>query len=251
MFMSFKWLCRIAVGLIGALMVAGPVAAQILEPAQIAQIQAIQRVQGLVAPAQTTPAQTAPAQTVPAQTVQTQAAQTAQSTAQTPPSPAAVKILDEFKIGLLAHDVALFGHHRERGVDGNFELLFASPDILRYIWSPRPHIGVDANVNGKTTSYYAGLTWGGIFYQPGWNRDDGFFAYLAIGGSVNDGKISTTDPHRKSLGSHELFREGLDIGYRFNSIVSFSGFVDHISNANLANRNEGLTNAGGRVGFKF
>jgi lipid A 3-O-deacylase len=179
--------------------------------------------------------------------------QVAQAQPQSPPKPAVVQILDELKLGLLAHDVGLFGHHKEKGFDTNLEILFASPNIFRYIWSPRPHFGADINAYGKTSSYYAGLTWGGVFYKPGWSpdRDDGFFAFLAVGGAVNDGKISTTDPHRKSLGSHELFREGLDIGYSLNAMVSVSGFIDHISNANLANRNEGLTNAGARIGLKF
>jgi lipid A 3-O-deacylase len=162
-----------------------------------------------------------------------------------------VKILDEVKFGLLAHDIPLGGHHREEGFDINLEFLFASPDIFRLIWSPRPHVGADINVYGKTSSYYAGLTWGGIFYEPHVFVGDGIFAYLSLGGSVNDGKISTTDPTRKSLGSHVLFREGLDLGYQLSPRLSLAAFIDHISNANLANRNEGLTNAGMRVGFKF
>ena len=92
---------------------------------------------------------------------------------------------------------------------------------------------------------------GGVFYRPGWSRGDGFFGYFSEGGSVNDGKISTTNPARKSLGSHVLFKEGLDLGYQFNDVISLAAFVDHISNAGLANRNEGLTSAGMRVGYKF
>lgn len=193
----------------------------------------------------------------------TQPPQTAQP-APTPPAPAAqsaqtqpassastLRILDELKLGFLAHDVGIGGHHKENGYDLNGEILFASPWFFKYIWSPRPHFGIDGNINGKTTFYYAGLTWDWLFYKPGWSHDDGFFAALALGGSVNDGKISTTDPNRKSLGSHVLFREGLDLGYRLNSLLSLSGFIDHSSNAGLANRNEGITNAGMRVGLKF
>ncbi len=177
------------------------------------------------------------------------AAQSAQSAA--PSSGSTLKILDELKLGFLAHDVGIGGHHKENGYDANGEILFASPWFFKYIWSPRPHFGIDGNLNGKTNFYYGGLTWDWMFYRPGWSRDDGFFAALALGGSVNDGKISTTLATRKSLGSHVLFREGLDLGYRVNSFLSFSGFIDHSSNAGLANRNEGITNAGGRIGFKF
>jgi len=126
-----------------------------------------------------------------------------------------------------------------------------SPDIFRYILRPRPVFGADINSNGDTSNYYAGLAWGGTFYKPGWNRDDGFFGYFTFGPSVNDGKISTNDPHRKSLGSHVLFREGGDLGYQITARVSVAAFIDHISNAGLANRNEGITNGGVRFGYKF
>jgi hypothetical protein len=33
--------------------------------------------------------------------------------------------------------------------------------------------------------------------------------------------------------------------------MSISGFLDHMSNANLATHNAGLTDAGARLGFKF
>jgi lipid A 3-O-deacylase len=193
-------------------------------------------------------AQTAP--TVQAQTVQIQTAQ-AQPTQPLPQPTPPLRILDEIKLGLMAHDIPLGGHHRESGEDVNAEVLFTSPSFMRYILSPRPHFGVDANGSGNTSNYYAGLTWGGVFYRPGWSRGDGFFGYFSEGGSVNDGKISTTNPTRKSLGSHVLFKEGLDLGYQLNDVISLAAYVDHISNAGLANRNEGLTSAGMRVGYKF
>jgi hypothetical protein len=188
-------------------------------------------------------AQTAPAAPPPAQTAQIG------PSAQKPAAP--LRILDEFKLGLLAHDVGIGGHHREDGVDVHAELLFASPDIFKYILKPRPLFGIDINSKGLTSSYWVGLAWGGVFYEPGWSRGDGFFGYFSFGPAVHDGKLDTTDPNRKSLGSRVLFREAIDLGYRFNDVISFAAFIDHISNANLANRNEGLTNMGGRVGFRF
>jgi len=200
-------------------------------------------------------AQTAAVSQPPAPLLNAQTAgstQTAQAPApQPPPSPTAIRILDEMKVGLLAHDIGFLGHHKESGLDVNLELLFASPDFFKYILSPRPHLGADLNDDGKTSNYYFGLTWGGVFYSPNWNRGDGFFAYLGVGGSVNDGRIFTHDPTRKSLGSYELFHEGLDIGYQLNSVVSVSAFLDHISNASLAAHNQGITNGGARVGLKF
>jgi lipid A 3-O-deacylase len=198
------------------------------------------------------PAPATPAQTTQAQTAQAQPAQAQPAQAQPMPQPAPPpKILDEVKLGLLAHDIGFLGHHVESGEDVNMEVLFTSPSFLRWILSPRPHIGADINGSDNTSNYYAGLTWGWTFYRPGWNRGDGFFANLSFGGSYNDGETSTTDPHRKSLGSHELFKEGIDIGYQLNEVVSIAGYIDHISNADLAPKNAGITNAGLRLGYKF
>jgi lipid A 3-O-deacylase len=189
------------------------------------------------------PAPATPVQSAPPPEPRPQAAQA--------PMRQGLRILDEIKIGGLAHDIPLGGHGREHGADVNFEVLFASPEFFKYIWSPRPHVGVDANTEGKTTNYYFGLAWDWDFYKPNWSRGDGFFATLALGGAIHDGKLDTRNPGRKSLGGRALFREGFDLGYRFNEHVSLSAFVDHISNANLANRNEGLTNAGMRLGYRF
>jgi len=42
-----------------------------------------------------------------------------------------------------------------------------------------------------------------------------------------------------------------DLGYRVNERVSVEFYADHISNATLCSSNEGLENAGLRVGYKF
>src|SRR5260370_13683206 len=73
---------------------------------------------------------------------------------------AQAKLIDEVKIGVLAHDVGFLGHHVEGGADLNLELLFPSPDMLAIIGSPRPHIGADINTPGNTSTGYFGLTWG-------------------------------------------------------------------------------------------
>lgn len=170
------------------------------------------------------------------------------------PASAQVPFLDEFKIGALAHDVGFLGHHVEAGADVNLELLFTSPDFLSVIGSPRPHIGADINTAGRTSDGYFGLTWGIMllqnFFQPG----DGIFANGSLGGAIHDGDPLTgaqQPPGRKLLGSRILFRESAELGYAINPRINVSAFLDHISNANLAPRNAGITSAGARVGFKF
>ena len=164
---------------------------------------------------------------------------------------AQTRVIDEFKIGVLAHDISLFDEHVENGADINFETLFVSPDFLGFIGSPRPHIGGSVNTAGNTDVGYFGLTWGITLLENLLAPGDGVFADASIGGAFQDGYTSTAPPGRKTLGSRALFRESIELGYQVTPALSVSGYVDHMSNANLAPQNAGLTDAGVRFGFKF
>ncbi len=167
---------------------------------------------------------------------------------------AQTKLVDEVKIGVLAHDIGFLTHHVEGGADLNLELLFASPDMLSIIGSPRPHIGADINTAGNTSDGHIGLTWGWTLL-PSLFGGGAVFANGSLGGAVHDGftgtKTSVAPPGRKLLGSQVLFRESAELGYQITPIVSISALLDHISNANLAPRNAGITSAGARLGFRF
>jgi len=164
---------------------------------------------------------------------------------------AQVPFVDEFKIGGLAHDVTLLGRHVEAGEDVNVEALFTSPALLAVLGSPRPHLGADINVLGNTSDVYAGLTWGWALLHGVLNPTDSIFVNGSLGGALQDGYEDSAPPGRKRLGSPVLFRESVELGYQITPVISVSAFIDHISNANLAPRNAGITSAGGRLGFKF
>jgi lipid A 3-O-deacylase len=167
---------------------------------------------------------------------------------------AQTKVIDEVKIGILGHDVGFLGHSVEAGPDINLEMLFTPPDILHIIGSPRPHIGADINTAGATSDGYFGLTWGIMLIQNLFGYGDGIFANGSLGGAVHDGSPltgATQPPGHKLLGSRVLFRESAELGYQINPAFNISAILDHISNANLAPRNAGITSAGARFGFKF
>ena len=167
---------------------------------------------------------------------------------------AQTKLVDEIKIGALAHDVGFLTHHVETGTDVNVEMLFTPPDIFRVIGSPRPHIGADINTAGNTSDGYFGLTWGITLIQNLFGGGGAVFANGSLGGAIQDGYLTSPvppPPGRKLLGSRILFRESAELGYQINPTVSVSAILDHISNANLAPRNAGITSAGARLGFKF
>jgi lipid A 3-O-deacylase len=161
-------------------------------------------------------------------------------------------LFSEVRLGVYEHDASVFGHQKESGVDFNGELLFQPFDFL---WSPRLAIGGMVNSDGETDQAYAGLTWTWDFVHGLFRDGDGLYAELTLGGGWNNGLINVTDPvlsqERKSLGSNVLFREDLDLGYRINPVWSIAVSYNHISNADLAVRNEGLNDIGVRVGMRF
>lgn len=161
------------------------------------------------------------------------------------------QIVDEVKAGVLAHDIGFLTHHVEHGVDMNIEMLFTPPDLLSIIGSPRPHIGGDINLDGNTSDAYAGLTWGISLIQNLFHPGDSVFVTGSLGGAYQDGFIDNAPPERKKLGSPILFRESAELGYQITPTISISAILDHISNANLAQHNGGITSAGARFGFKF
>lgn len=154
--------------------------------------------------------------------------------------------ISELRLGMLAHDhdIAPFSRSEEDGIDANFEILFISPYWLKNFRSPRPHLGVSLNIGGDTSQAYAGLTWEWQFWRQ-------WFFDFSLGGAIHDGKTTTTLIDRKELGCKVLFRESLDLGYIFAERHSISLFLDHISNANICKKNEGLETLGIRYGYRF
>ncbi|HKI82274.1 MAG TPA: acyloxyacyl hydrolase, partial [Pseudodesulfovibrio sp.] len=109
----------------------------------------------------------------------------------------------------------------------------------------RPHLGATVNTDGNTSHAYAGLTWELPLFSTG------FFVDGNLGLSVNNGRRDTDDTDRKSLGSPVLFRLGAALGYNLTEKVNVSLQFEHMSNAYLANENEGMDNFGLRLGYRF
>lgn len=166
----------------------------------------------------------------------------------------------EFKLGVLAHDVHFLGG-KERGVDIAPEVIFQSPiadswaatvpPYLRWMVQPRPTIGGEINTSGFTDQAYIGATWtwqlASNVLQPG----DGIALSYFFGPGFNDGDIIASAPDRKSLGSHILFREALELGYRINPVYEVSAMIDHVSNGGLAKQNQSINDMGVRFGVRF
>lgn len=152
----------------------------------------------------------------------------------------------ELKAGALAHDVdgLWSGFSREgNAVDFNAEVIF-SPS-LPFLWGAiRPALGGTVNFNGDTSHAYLDARWEiesatGLFFAAG------------IGAAVHDGDLELKSPDRKAFGSRVLFHIPLELGYRFDQHNSLSVYFEHLSNANLADENEGMDLLGARYGYRF
>jgi len=159
--------------------------------------------------------------------------------------------IDEGKLGVLAHDIRFLGNHVEPGADINVEVLFTAPAFLRILGLPRPHLGLSVNTAGATDYAYIGLTWSGRPWRPLLALPEALFVAGSLEGGAHDGSLNTAPSERKRLGSRLLFREGVEVGYQLIRRFSVSIMLDHVSNAGLATRNQGLTDFGARVGFQF
>jgi lipid A 3-O-deacylase len=164
------------------------------------------------------------------------------------------------KLGVLKHDVSFFGG-RERGIDINPEVIFRSPIpdswaaempwYLRFATQPRPTVGALVNTAGATNQGYFGATWTWLLASNVLMPEDGFTFGIFFGPGFNDGRIGPATPTRKALGSHVLFREALELGYRITPQYEISVYVDHVSNAGFARYNQSLNELGGRFGIRF
>jgi len=166
----------------------------------------------------------------------------------------------EFKLGVWDHDPK-FLEGRERGVDINPEVIFASPvtnDMLAnappwLFWAlqPRPTLGAAFNTAGATDQFYAGATWSWMLVNNVVNPGDGIVFSYFFGPGFNDGVLYKGTATRKAVGSHILFREAFELGYQINPTWEISTYIDHISNGGLAKANQSINDLGLRLGYRF
>ena len=160
-------------------------------------------------------------------------------------------IVDEAKLGVLAHDVGIFGDNIEGGADIVGEVLFTSPEFFRIIGSPRPTLGASVNTAGKTDYAYFDFTWTATLWQPVLESKGGLYIGGFLGGAVHDGRLNSTVDGDKALGTRALYHLGAELGYQVTPVISVEAYFAHLSNAGAASHNGGLNNIGLRTGLNF
>ena len=152
--------------------------------------------------------------------------------------------LYEIRAGILVHDVPVWSRSRqESGVDFNGELIFGFPNSRLFSGVLRTNLGFSLNNQGDTSKVYSGLLWEYIW-------ESGLFLNLGLGLAAHNGELEDSDD-KKELGSRILFRIPIEIGLFFNRHQGISIMFDHVSNAYLADPNEGLDTVGLRYTYRF
>jgi lipid A 3-O-deacylase len=157
--------------------------------------------------------------------------------------------LNEVRAGFLAANLENGGDEKAEGLI-NGELLFNiglsdhvySDPIRNFFLRPRAHVGFSVTPDEGTNQVYAGLTWETHLTSR-------IFAEASFGGTLHDGETAGNDPN--SYGCSLMFRESASIGYELTEHVRIMATVDHMSNAGLCDQNQGLTNAGVRIGYRW
>jgi lipid A 3-O-deacylase len=201
-------------------------------------------------------------------------------------TPAAAQVA-EIRVGTNIHDIDWTGQGngeaKERSIAINGEIIFKTPEALKWAFSPKPYVGGTVNLGGETSYGGAGLLWRqtltekffvdaslGLVIHTGTievkasplvqsvidnnNSTDGFTAaqlaqFAAELAEFREGQQSEID-----YGSRILFRQQLAVGYRWNETWSTQVFVEHLSHGNILVRgrpNEGLDNVGLRASYHF
>lgn len=174
--------------------------------------------------------------------------------------PAAADVISEVRLGVMQENVCVLdcdNANKEPGQSINGDILFGSPDFLKYIWSPKPYVMASANLNGDTSFGGVGLHWSFGFADK-WAFEPSF------GYVIHDGELESPypqgDPRGDAftedhvlLGSRDLFRTTLGLHHQINETWGVELMYEHLSHGQVLGkgRNQGLDNIGVRVSYSF
>lgn len=163
-------------------------------------------------------------------------------------------IVDELRFGIHAYNVhyaALpfsMNEWQVRAIESvSFDVLFHSPQIDAFTWigSPRPEIGATLNLRGMENLVHAGLTW----QLP--IPDTPVYLEGTFGAALHDGALSGASGGQKNFGCRINFYERFGVGVHATETITATLTYEHTSNNGWCGDNDGLSNFGLRIGWKF
>ncbi|MEJ2164086.1 MAG: acyloxyacyl hydrolase [Desulfobacterales bacterium] len=155
-----------------------------------------------------------------------------------------VPLISEVRFGLVEQGVLVFSQHRrESGIGLNGDVVFGRPSFDFPYGIVRPTLGFGISLSGGTNRLYSTLQWE--------IEKSSFFFDLGPGLAVHDGRLHGDSEDEKHYGSRVLFYYQMSLGYAITQHYRLALFHDHMSNAYLAEPNNGLNTVGLRIGYRF
>ncbi len=109
---------------------------------------------------------------------------------------------------------------------------------------PQLHAGLSVSSAGNASQVYAGFNWKV-------DITDRLFLDLGFGGTVHNGDLDDDGTDGPKLGCSLLFHEYAAAGFRVTDRVDILATIDHSSNADLCDINDGISHAGLMLAYKF
>jgi opacity protein-like surface antigen len=153
---------------------------------------------------------------------------------------------DELRLGGAAStsDRPISGYAQIEALFSPLSSVTAYDPNFSWFFSPRPLVGANISLQGKTNQAFAGLAWDLPISGP-------FFAEVSFGGLVHDQTLFQIYPDRPELTTRFLFRESIAVGFEINPNWRIIAFADHGSNGNLGYRNSSINHVGMMLGAKL
>lgn len=109
---------------------------------------------------------------------------------------------------------------------------------------PRVNVGASVSTAGEASQIFAGLAWTV-------DVTDRFYIELGFGGAAHNGDNKDDGTNGPKLGCTLMFRESAAAGFRLTDKLDLVASIDHSSNADLCDPNDGISHAGLSLAYKF
>lgn len=174
-------------------------------------------------------------------------------------SSARADIVQDYRFGIMAHNIKIIdgkNADKEDGANISGDVVFHTPERLKWALSPNPYLTASVNTAGETSWFGGGLYWDfplteRLSFEAG-------MGYVVHNGEVNN-PFPTGSPQFTAffndnvlLGSRDLFRPTLGLNYHVNERFGIQLFYEHLSHGQIldSGRNQGMDELGLRLIFK-
>ena len=173
---------------------------------------------------------------------------------------AEAQLIEEVRVGVLQHNICVTdckNADKEDGPTVEGELVFASPEVFKYILQPRPYVIGSFNTAGDTSYGGVGLVWN-------WDFAEGWSFEPSLGYVIHDGATESPFPQGSPesdafsrdnllLGSDDLFRTGFALNRDLGENWGLQLLFEHLSHGQILGngRNQGVDSLGVRAYWRF